>query len=90
MRYYMVIAVAAACVTAPAAGLASSEPANRDNQVVCRRAEGGELGSHLRRAPRVCKTRAEWRELEDYTQRDLRSMSDRTRDPEEPAAGPRN
>ena len=89
MRYYIVLAAAAACLSVPAAGFGGgSGPRNKDSDVVCRRDGGAELGSHLRRAPRICKTRAEWREAEDHTQRDLRSVTEGAREREEPTSNP--
>jgi hypothetical protein len=89
MRYYIVLAAAAACLSVPAAGSdGGSTPRNKDNDTVCRRAQGLELGSHLRRAPRICKTRAAWREDEEYTQRDFRARTGAVnREPEEPTEG---
>lgn len=88
MRYYIVLAAAAACLSVPAAGFAGGGSPKQDSDVVCRRAQGMELGSHLRRAPRVCKTRAEWRQDEEYTQRDFRARTEAAnREPEDPTAG---
>lgn len=62
MRISIMFAAAAACLTAPA--WAGGDGEDKDNQVVCRRSAEYETGTRLRRAPRVCHTRAEWRELE--------------------------
>ena len=54
------------------------EPARTadDQRLVCR-AQDHEVGTHLR-APRVCKTRAEWAEERNRTQRFLREQAGRT------------
>jgi hypothetical protein len=74
MQSNLIKALVAAVVLAPVPAFASADD-NRDNQVVCRRDREANLGSHLR-APRTCRTRAEWRELEDHSQRELQQIRD--------------
>jgi hypothetical protein len=75
MRFLILAGMAAVAVAAPSAAK-KPEPADRDKQVVCRRGNEAALGSHFAR-PRVCRTRAEWREVEANTDRELREYRDR-------------
>ena len=82
MTRSILLAALAVSVAAPMPVLAAGKDTNRDDQVVCRRDREANLGSHIR-APRTCRTRAEWREIEDHTQRELTQVQD-GRQPMEP------
>ena len=68
-------------LTFVAAAVAAPFPAaafdfdDRDNKVVCRRDRETTLGSHIR-APRTCRTRAEWRQIEEHTQNEMQQIRD--------------
>ena len=70
---YAALAVALTTPSLPAAAVAGTE--NRDSQIVCRRERQPTLGSRLP-GPRMCQTRAQWRELEEHTQRELQQIRD--------------
>jgi hypothetical protein len=48
---------------------------DRDDQMVCRRDRQSEVGTRMR-APRTCRTRAQWREMEELTQREIDQIRD--------------
>lgn len=75
MTRSIILAALVAAVATPMPVLAFAKDDKKDDQVVCRRDRTTETGSHLR-APRTCRTRAEWREIEDHTQRELQQIRD--------------
>jgi len=90
----LLIAVAAAGCAASVAAYAASDPApNKDDErVICRRGEGT-VGSRLGEQ-RVCRTRGEWRRMDQTTRREVqefrRQMESRSvaLGRAEPAGGP--
>ena len=81
-RNVLYAALAVALMTPPLPAATAAAAANdgasaddRDSQVVCRRERQPTLGSRLK-GPRLCQTRAQWRELEEYTQRELQQIRD--------------
>ena len=76
MSRQLLLAFLAASVAAPIPAMAAHSDGDRDNQTVCRRYDGGNLGSNIQRRTRVCKTRAEWRQLEEHTQNELQQVRD--------------
>ena len=85
MRRFLMSAVLAASVAAPMPALALSSDGARDNQVVCRSVRDHTVGTRIR-APRTCRTRAEWRQIEEHTQREIQQIRD-GQAPTEPPAG---
>lgn len=81
MHHRLLIASLAVSVAAPLPAAAFDN--NRDEQVVCRRDRQSNLGSHIR-APRTCRTRAEWRQIEEHTQNEMQQIRDgqQPREPE--------
>lgn len=69
-----------AIILVPAAAAATPEPPKAEKpaeeKMICKGERTLEFGSH-RRAKKVCKTEAEWKLLEDGTQRELRSFQER-------------
>ncbi len=74
MRFLM-SAVLAACVAAPVPALAVGFDDGGDSKVVCRSNRDHNLGTRIR-APRVCRTRAEWREEQERTQSEMQQIRD--------------
>lgn len=74
-RNVLYAALAVALTTPPLPAAAGAGADNRDSQIVCRRERQPTLGSRLT-GPRLCQTRAQWRELEDHTQRELQQIRD--------------
>src|SRR5688500_5353203 len=72
---YAALAVALMTPPLPTKAAVGAGVDNRDSQVVCRRERQPTLGSRLK-GPRLCQTRAQWRELEEYTQRELQQIRD--------------
>jgi hypothetical protein len=68
-------AVLAACLAAPVPALAVAGDDNGDNKVVCRSNRDHNVGTRIR-APRVCRTRAEWREEQERTQSEMQQIRD--------------
>ena len=85
MRHFLMFAVLTASVAAPMPALAFALDDNRDDKIVCRSNRDHVVGTRIR-AERVCRTRAQWRELEEHTQRELQQIRD-GQAPNEPAAG---
>lgn len=84
MKKLVAAAVLCAFVFAPSA---AAEGADSDDQkVVCKRQKT--LGSNFA-AKRVCRTKAQWKELEQHTQRELRDLSGRANNPTPIPGGPR-
>jgi len=75
MRHPLPIAFLAVSVAAPMPAASFAFGNNRDDQVVCRRDRETTLGSHIR-APRTCRTRAEWRQIEEHTQNEMQQIRD--------------
>jgi hypothetical protein len=69
------IAILTVSIAAPLPASAFAFDDNRDNKVVCRRDRDHTLGSHIR-APRTCRTRAEWRAIEEHTQNEMQQIRD--------------
>lgn len=87
MRYYVILAAVIGCVSVPALSFGNNGGPRKDTDIVCRQEQGMETGSHLRRAPRVCRTRAEWRENDEHTERDIRIVRDQNVTPDKDALG---
>ena len=73
MRFLM-SAVLAASVAAPMPVFAAAVDDN-DDKMVCRSSREHNLGTRIR-APRVCRTRAQWREIEEHTQSEMQQIRD--------------
>ncbi len=84
MRHLLMSAVLAALVAAPMPALAFVSDDNRDDQTVCRSDREHNVGTRIP-AKRTCRTRAEWRELEENTQRELQQIRDGQAPNEAPA-----
>lgn len=74
MRFLM-SAVLAASVAAPVPAMAVVYNDNGDNKVVCRSNRDHNVGTRIR-APRVCRTRAEWREEQERTHSEMQQIRD--------------
>ena len=72
---FLISAVLAASVAAPVPAMAVAYDDNGDNKVVCRSQRDHNVGTRIR-APRVCRTRAEWREEHDRTQSEMQQIRD--------------
>jgi len=72
---FLISAVLAASVAAPVPALAVAYDDNGDNKVVCRSQRDHNVGTRIR-APRVCRTRAEWREEQERTQSEMQQIRD--------------
>ena len=68
-------AVLAASVAAPMPAFAVAVDDSNDNKMVCRSNRDHVVGTRIR-APRVCRTRAQWRELEEQTQSEMQQIRD--------------
>ena len=79
MRLLMSAVVAASvAVPMPVHAVAADNVAannSADKKMVCRSSRDHNLGTRIR-APRVCRTRAQWRELEEHTQNELQQIRD--------------
>ena len=79
----LLLALLVTAVAAPLPAAAFVFDANEDNKMVCRRDRERTLGSNIR-APRTCRTKAEWRALEEPTQNEMQQIRDgqEVREPE--------
>ena len=74
MRRQLLLAAILGSVAAPmpAAAFAFDD---RDDRVICRRDRDKVLGSNMR-AARTCRTRAEWRQIEEHSQNEMQQFRD--------------
>ena len=75
----ILIGAAAALVFTTAASAASGDnqqPANPAEKPICKRVYDADTGSHFQTSKRVCHTAAEWKEIEDGTERTMRQLRD--------------
>ena len=84
MRFLM-LALVASSISAPAPLLAAGVNDSDDNKLVCRSNRDHNVGTRIR-ATRVCRTRAEWRQERDRTQEEMQQIRD-GQAPTLPAAG---
>jgi Ni/Co efflux regulator RcnB len=79
----LLLALLVTSVAAPMPTSAFVFADNEDNKMVCRRDRDRTLGFNIR-APRTCRTRAEWRALEEHTQNEMQQIRDgqEVREPE--------
>ena len=73
----MLFGIAAAILFTTAAGAApevKDKPAPRAEKPVCKRIYEADTGSHFQSSKRVCHTAAEWKEIEDGTDRVMRTI----------------
>ncbi len=75
MGRFLMFAVVAASVAAPMTAVAVGFDDNGDDKMVCRSNREHNVGTRIR-APRVCRTRAQWRELEERTQSEIQQIRD--------------
>ena len=85
MRRQLLLASILTSVAAPMPAAAFAFDA-RDDQVVCRRDREKVLGSNMR-AARTCRTRAEWRQIEEHTQNEMQQFRDGQTPIEPPPSG---
>ncbi len=71
MRVLLSVALVLTSVSVPA--FASETAAEKK---ICKRTGEGSTGSHIARPRKLCRTAAQWKELEDETERSLRSIKD--------------
>ena len=84
MRTLVAAMALSLCLTSPA--VAANDKESEDQKVICKRQKT--LGSNFA-AKRVCRTKAEWEEVEEHTKRELRNISDRAYNPTPIPGGPR-
>jgi hypothetical protein len=65
--------VALACLGVTAAAVAK-DPA--PDKIVCKRQYDADTGSHFQSSRRVCRTQAEWKEIENQTEQTMRKIRD--------------
>jgi uncharacterized membrane protein len=73
----MLLGIAAAMLFTTAAGAApetKDKPAARAEKPICKRIYEADTGSHFQSSKRVCHTAAEWKEIEDGTDRVMRTI----------------
>ncbi|HET7604947.1 MAG TPA: hypothetical protein VFK28_02620 [Sphingomicrobium sp.] len=73
----MLLGVAAALLFTTGAGAApeaKSPPAAPTDKPICKRIYEADTGSHFRSSKRVCHTAAEWKEIEDGTERVMKTI----------------
>jgi hypothetical protein len=70
------LGVAAVFLLSGGPALAKDEPKSPEQKLVCKRVYGADLGSHFQSSKRVCHTAAEWKEIEDETNRTLSTIRD--------------
>ena len=74
MRRHLLLALLTTAVAAPIPTSAIALD-DSNNKIVCRRDRESNLGSHIR-AQRTCRTRAQWREVEEQTQNEVQQIRD--------------
>ena len=73
----MLFGIAAAILFTTAAGAApeaTDKPEAPAEKPICKRIYEADTGSHFQSSKRVCRTAAEWKEIEDGTERVMRTI----------------
>jgi hypothetical protein len=70
----LALCLAAVALFASAAAEAKEPPADPANKVICKRVYEADTGSHFQSSKRVCRTAAEWKEIDDGTQRVMKTI----------------
>jgi hypothetical protein len=74
------IAIAAAMLASSAAAAAPQTQPAKDRapdpaeKVICKRVYEADTGSHFQSSKRICRTAAEWKEIDDGTQRVMKTI----------------
>lgn len=71
----LLLGVLTAVLLSAPAGAADPKPQPAD-KVICKRVYDADTGSHFTSSKRVCHTAAEWKEIEDGTERTMRTLRD--------------
>ena len=58
-------------------GVAAEAKEPREDKRVCKRVYDADTGSHFQSSKRVCRTAAEWKELENGTEQTIQQIRDR-------------
>ena len=79
MRLPLAIAAGLLLSSTIAAAAPQTQPANGQQPTpaekpICKRIYEADTGSHFQSSKRVCRTAAEWREIEDGTQRVMKTI----------------
>ena len=59
-----------------AAPQAKEQPADPMQKVICKRVYDADTGSHFQSSSRICRTAADWKEIEEGTERTMRQLHD--------------
>jgi hypothetical protein len=66
---------AAAVLLITASAVAAPEPKDRpEDKIICKRIYEADTGSHFQSSKRVCRTAADWKEIEDGTERVMKTI----------------
>jgi hypothetical protein len=66
--------LSSAAVAAPQTPAAKDAKPDRAEKVICKRVYEADTGSHFQSSKRICRTAAEWKEIEDGTQRVMKTI----------------
>ena len=75
MRTLLCLAAALFATTATAATPEPKDRApDRPEKVICKRIYEADTGSHFQSSKRICRTAADWKEIEDGTERVMKTI----------------
>jgi hypothetical protein len=66
--------LSSAAAAAPQATAAKDRPADASQKVICKRIYDADTGSHFQSSKRVCRTAADWKEIEEGTERVMKTI----------------
>jgi hypothetical protein len=78
MRLLLAIAagfvLSSAAAAAPQAQATKDSKPDRSEKLVCKRVYEADTGSHFQSSKRICRTAAEWKEIQDGTDRVMKTI----------------
>ena len=82
MRLPLVLAAGLMLSSTIAAAAPQTQPAKDKpdpaEKVICKRVYDADTGSHFQSSKRICRTAAEWKDIEDGTQRVMKTIRENT------------
>lgn len=66
--------LSSAASAAPQIQPANSPPPAPTEKLICKRVYDADTGSHFQSSKRICRTAAEWKEIEDGTERVMKTI----------------
>jgi len=88
MRLLALIACAGLGIAATAAAKEEQPQQQEGDKIICKRQGDADTGSHFSSPKKVCRTKTEWKEMEDAAEQTLHSLNERAGGLRATGAGP--